>query len=60
MAGNLFDRYIWLVDTIFRAGKITLAEISQKWRRTDWSGGRDFPRRTFINYRAKIEENFNF
>jgi hypothetical protein len=59
MAGNIFNRYIWLVDTINRAGKITLAEINRKWLRTDWSEGRELPRRTFINYRRQIEGLFD-
>jgi hypothetical protein len=59
MAGNIFNRYIWLVDTINRAGKITLAEINRKWLQTDWSEKRELPRRTFINYRKQIEELFD-
>ena len=59
MAGNILSRYVWLVDTINHAGKITLAEINQKWKRTDWSGGNELPRRTFHNYRIKIEELFD-
>ncbi len=59
MAGNILNRYVWLVDTINHAGKITLAEINQKWKQTDWSGGNDLPRRTFHNYRNKIEDLFD-
>jgi len=59
MAGNIFNRYVWLVDTINRAGKISLADINRKWKQTDWSEGQGLPRRTFHNYRAKIEELFD-
>jgi len=59
MAGNILSRYVWLVDTINRAGRITLSEINQKWQRTDWSEGNKLPRRTFHNYRSKIEELFD-
>ena len=31
MAKDLFNRYLWLVDTIYRAGTITLDEINRKW-----------------------------
>lgn len=31
MAGDLFNRYIWLVDTIYRANGITFEEINEKW-----------------------------
>jgi len=59
MVKNLFDRYIWLVDTIYRAGKITFEEINQKWLRTDWSGGKDLPVRTFHNHRETIQDMFD-
>ena len=39
MAANVFNRYIWLVDTINRAGRISFEEINKKWLRTDWSEG---------------------
>lgn len=30
MTKDLFDKYIWLVDTIYRAGKITFEEINER------------------------------
>jgi hypothetical protein len=59
MAKNLFDRYIWLVDAIYRAGKITYEEINRKWLRTDWSEGKDLPLRTFHNHREAIQGMFD-
>lgn len=59
MAKDLFRRYIWLIDTIYRAGKITLEEINAKWLRNEMSEGEKLPRRTFHNHRAAIEEIFN-
>lgn len=59
MAANLFNRYIWLVDTINRAGPITFENINKKWLQTDWSEGQMIPLRTFHNHRIKIEELFN-
>ena len=41
MAKDLFNRYIWLVDTIYRAKKITFEEINERWLRTDMSEGED-------------------
>lgn len=58
MAVNVFNRYIWLVDTINRAERITFEEINKKWLRTDWSEGQKIPLRTFHNHRTKIEELF--
>jgi hypothetical protein len=59
MAKNLFDRYIWLVDIIYRGEKITFEEINQKWLRTDWCEGKDLPLRTFHNHREAIQDLFN-
>ena len=35
----LFKEYIWLIETINRFGKITLAELSERWKQTGDSGG---------------------
>ncbi len=59
MANNLFNRYIWLVDTIYRSHKITFDEINRKWLRNDLSGGKKIPLRTFHNHRIAIEEMFD-
>lgn len=59
MARDLFNRYIWLVDTIRRYGHITRAELNECWRRSKYSeGASELPRRTFCNYRAAAEELF--
>ena len=39
MAKDLFNKYLWLVDTIYRAGTITLDEINRKWLRCEMSNG---------------------
>ncbi len=31
---KLFQRLIWLVDTIYSAGHIKMAEIDRKWARS--------------------------
>ena len=31
MSKNLINRYVWLVETICKAGRITFEEINQKW-----------------------------
>ena len=59
MAKDLFNRYIWLVDTIYRAGKITFEEINERWLRNDMSEGMELPLRTFHNHRIAIEEMFD-
>ena len=59
MAKNLFTRYIWLINTIYRAGKISLEEINEKWLLSGMSEGETIPIRTFHNHRKAIEDIFD-
>lgn len=54
----LFKEYIWLVNTIYQARKITFAEINEKWLRTEMSGGVDIARTTFNRHKDAIEDIF--
>lgn len=54
----LFKQYVWLVDTIRRARRITLAELGERWQRTDLSEGAPLSRTTFNRHRAAVEEIF--
>lgn len=55
---TLFKEYIWLIETINRAGKITFAEINKKWRHKEESGGVEFSRTTFNRHRDAIFDMF--
>lgn len=57
-ASALFKQYVWLVDTIRRAGRITLREINDRWLRTEMSEGVPFSRTTFRRHRTEVEEMF--
>ena len=57
MAKNLLGKYVWLVDTIYKAGKITFNEINIKWFNDDMSD-KPIPIRTFHKWRTAIEEMF--
>ena len=59
MSRDLFGRYIWLVDTIKRYGRITREELNARWKTSPFSNGEPLPRRTFYNYRLAIEELFD-
>lgn len=59
MGKDLFNRYIWLVDTIYQVGKITFEEINERWVCSEMSGGEEIPLRTFHNHRKAIEELFD-
>lgn len=58
MTTNLIYKYVWLVDTIYRAGRISLKEINECWLHSSLSDGEEIPRRTFNNQRGKIEQIF--
>ena len=59
MARNLVTRYVWLVDTINRYGRITLKDLKSAWLRSDISEGKPLARRTFFHYRDGVEEMFD-
>ena len=59
MARNLINRYVWLVDTISRYGRITLKDLNEAWLRSDISEGKPLARRTFFHYRDGVEEMFD-
>lgn len=54
----LFREYIWLVNTIHRAGRISFAEINEKWLRTEMSEGIPLSRTTFNRHKDAIEDIF--
>ena len=58
MAKDLFNRYVWLVNTVFRAGKITFEEINERWVNNEMSWGEDLPLKTFHNHRKAIWDIF--
>ena len=58
MSRNLLNKYIWLLETIERHGRLSRAELNDLWLASDISGGEPLARRTFYNYRNGIEEIF--
>lgn len=60
MAGNVFNRYLWLIELIRREGPITFSEISNKWEYAAINETRErLPRKTFYNHCTKIDEIFD-
>ena len=58
MAKNLLNKYVWLVETIYKAKKISFEEINQLWLDNDMSEGKPLALRTFHKWRVAIEEMF--
>lgn len=59
MAKNLLNKYVWLVETIYKAKKITFEEINEKWLDNDLSEGESLKIRTFHKWRQAIEGLFD-
>ena len=55
---SLMSKYVWVIETIFRAGKISFRELNEKWLNADISRGVDIPKRTFDNWRCAIWDVF--
>lgn len=57
---RLIRRYVWLIDIIRRAGRITLEEISNKWLHSALNNGNEkgLPERTFHRHREAIADIF--
>ncbi|MCR5394381.1 MAG: WYL domain-containing protein [Bacteroidales bacterium] len=55
---TLFKQYIWLVNTIHKAGSISLVEINQLWVQTEMSGGVPLARTTFNRHKDAIQDIF--
>lgn len=55
---ELFKEYIWLLNTIHQAGKMSFADINEKWLHTEMSGGVEISRTTFNRHKDAIEDIF--
>lgn len=58
MAKNLLNKYVWLVETIYKAKRISFEDINRRWLDNDMSEGKPLPLRTFHKWRIAIEEMF--
>ena len=57
---SLISKYVWVIETIYRAKKISFKELNEKWLRDiDISRGVAIPKRTFDNWRYAIWDMFN-
>lgn len=59
MGRGLINKYIWIIDTVQRYGRIKRSELCRLWELSDVSGGEPLARRTFYNYRDGIADVFN-
>lgn len=55
---TLITKYVWVIETIYKAGKISFKELNERWLRDDISRGKEIPKRTFDNWRGVIGDMF--
>jgi hypothetical protein len=56
---TLIAKYVWVIDTIYRAGKISFKELNRRWvRDEEISQGKELAKRTFDNWRYAIGDLF--
>lgn len=59
MAKDLIAKYVWIVDTLTRYGKLPREQLNDLWIKSAQSDGKPLAPRTFYHYRRAIEENFH-
>ena len=55
---SLITKYVWIIETIHKAGKISFKELNRRWLNDDISRGIEIPKRTFDNWRYVIWDMF--
>jgi len=56
---DLMSKYVWLIETIYRAKRISYNELNERWKNdTDFSRGEDLPKRTLKRWLDTIEVLF--
>ena len=56
---SLISKYVWVIENIHRAGKISFEELNKKWLLdTEISRGMEIPKRTFDHWKSAIADMF--
>lgn len=55
---EIFKKYIWITETLYRTGGLTFQELNERWIKTDMSEGLPMSRTTFIRHKEDIENMF--
>lgn len=55
---SLISKYVWVIETIYHAGKISFKQLNEKWLDDEISRGVEIPKRTFDNWRYVIWDMF--
>ena len=55
---SLISKYVWIIETIYKAKRISFKKLNEKWLADEISRGVDIPKRTFDNWRYVIWDMF--
>ena len=55
---SLITKYVWVIETIYKAKKISFKELNEKWLDDEISRGVEIPKRTFDNWKSVILDMF--
>ena len=55
---NMMRKYVWVIDTILRYGKVSFKDLSKMWANSEMGRGVKLPKRTFDNWRYVISDLF--
>lgn len=59
MALNQTNKLVWIIETIYKAAKITFEDLNRKWiDNVDLSGGEEMLKRTFHKWKWSIFDTF--
>lgn len=53
--GILFTHYVWIINTIYNARRISLEDLNERWCATDMSDGHPFSRASFYRHKESIQ-----
>ena len=56
MAGSIYRRYMWMVNTIRQYDGITFEEINERWTHSSLGEGTVLSKRTFHNWLNAISD----
>ena len=55
---GLMNKYVWVIETIYRHRKLSFRDLNELWLNDDISMGVELPKRTFDNWRYAIGDIF--
>lgn len=58
MISKIFNRYIWLLNTLLQYKQLSFEEINALWRESCLGDGAQLPLRTFHQHKSAVEELF--